>query len=105
MAQFSPGGFVLWAFANGRLRLAARCRIGQRQNHGPLGVRGHLADRGLGERPGLARNADQDRRMRARYHAFDDEDRNVLVLYKLIPLPLKKQTYEAQLEKQANAGK
>jgi len=41
----------------------------------------------------------------ARYHAFDDEDRNVLILYKLVPLPPKKQTYEAQLEKQANAGK
>ena len=41
----------------------------------------------------------------ARYHAFDEEDRNVLILYKLIPLPPKKQTYEAQMEKQANAGK
>jgi 4-amino-4-deoxy-L-arabinose transferase-like glycosyltransferase len=41
----------------------------------------------------------------ARYHAFDDEDRDVLILYKLIPLPPKKQTYEAQMEKQANAGK
>jgi 4-amino-4-deoxy-L-arabinose transferase-like glycosyltransferase len=41
----------------------------------------------------------------ARYHAFDDEDRNVLILYKLIPLPREKQTYEAQMEKQANAGK
>jgi 4-amino-4-deoxy-L-arabinose transferase-like glycosyltransferase len=41
----------------------------------------------------------------ARYHAFDDEDRNVLILYKLIPLPRKKQQYDAALEEEANAGK
>jgi 4-amino-4-deoxy-L-arabinose transferase-like glycosyltransferase len=41
----------------------------------------------------------------ARYHAFDDEDRNVLILYKLTPLPPQKQTYEAEMEKAANAGK
>jgi hypothetical protein len=41
----------------------------------------------------------------ARFHAFDDEDRNVLVLYKLIPLPPAKQTYEGTMEEAANAGK
>jgi 4-amino-4-deoxy-L-arabinose transferase-like glycosyltransferase len=41
----------------------------------------------------------------ARYHAFDDEDRNVLILYKLIPLPPDKQHYEADFEAKANAGK
>jgi 4-amino-4-deoxy-L-arabinose transferase-like glycosyltransferase len=41
----------------------------------------------------------------ARYHAFDDEDRNVLILYKLIPLPPEKQHYEPVVEEKANAGK
>lgn len=41
----------------------------------------------------------------ARYHAFDDEDRNVLILYKLIPLPPSKQTYNVALEQQANVRK
>ena len=41
----------------------------------------------------------------ARFHAFDDEDRNVLILYKLIPLPLEKRTYNEALEVKANAGK
>jgi 4-amino-4-deoxy-L-arabinose transferase-like glycosyltransferase len=39
------------------------------------------------------------------FHAFDDDDRNNLVLYKLIPLPPDKQTYERDLEETANAGK
>ena len=41
----------------------------------------------------------------ARYHAFDDEDRNVLILYKLIPLPPNKRHYDADLEAKANEGK
>ncbi|QNI31083.1 glycosyltransferase family 39 protein [Alloacidobacterium dinghuense] len=41
----------------------------------------------------------------ARYHAFDDEDRNVLILYKLVPLPPEKRTYDAAVELAANAGK
>lgn len=41
----------------------------------------------------------------ARFHAFDDDDRNVLVLYKLTPLPPHKQTYEGAVEEAANAGK
>ena len=41
----------------------------------------------------------------ARYHAFDDEDRNVLILYKLIPLPPKKQHYDTVMELEANASK
>jgi 4-amino-4-deoxy-L-arabinose transferase-like glycosyltransferase len=41
----------------------------------------------------------------ASYHAFDDEDRDVLILYKLVPLPPQKQAYEAQMEKEANTGK
>ncbi len=41
----------------------------------------------------------------ASYHAFDDEDRNVLVLYKLIPLPPGKRHYEDAMEQEANAGK
>jgi hypothetical protein len=41
----------------------------------------------------------------AQFHAFDDEDRNVLILYKLHPLPPAKRTFDAQLEKAANAGK
>jgi 4-amino-4-deoxy-L-arabinose transferase-like glycosyltransferase len=41
----------------------------------------------------------------AQFHAFDDEDRNVLILYKLHPLPPTKRTYDAELENAANAGK
>lgn len=41
----------------------------------------------------------------ARFHAFDDEDRNQLILYKLIPLPPKKQHYDAEMEEAENTGK
>jgi 4-amino-4-deoxy-L-arabinose transferase-like glycosyltransferase len=41
----------------------------------------------------------------ARFHAFDDEDRNVLILYKLTPLPPDKQHYKGAMEEEANAGK
>jgi 4-amino-4-deoxy-L-arabinose transferase-like glycosyltransferase len=41
----------------------------------------------------------------AKFHAFDDEDRNVFILYKLHPLPLSKQTYDGALEEAANTGK
>ena len=41
----------------------------------------------------------------ASFHAFDDEDRNVLILYKLIPLPPEKRHYDEALEVKANAGK
>jgi hypothetical protein len=41
----------------------------------------------------------------ARYHAFDDDDRNVLILYKLNPLPRDKQHYDRAVEEIANAGK
>lgn len=41
----------------------------------------------------------------ARFHAFDDEDRNVLILYKLHPLPQAKQHYNQGIEQAANAGK
>lgn len=41
----------------------------------------------------------------AQFPAFDDEDRNLLILYKLIPLPLGKQTYDPLAEEKANAGK
>ncbi len=41
----------------------------------------------------------------ARYHAFDDDDRNVLILYKLYPLPPDKQHYDRAVEEIANAGK
>jgi hypothetical protein len=41
----------------------------------------------------------------ARFHAFDDDDRNVLILYKLNPLPPKKQHYDETFEVKANAGK
>jgi len=37
--------------------------------------------------------------------AFDDPDRNLLVLYRMIPLPPSKQTYAAQEEAANNAGK
>jgi len=40
----------------------------------------------------------------ASFHAFDDEDRNLLILYKLHPLP-HPQDYDEALEEQANAGK
>jgi len=39
----------------------------------------------------------------ARYHAFDDEDRNVLILYKLIPLPPEKRHFNTAVELEANA--
>jgi hypothetical protein len=41
----------------------------------------------------------------ARFRAFDDPDRNVLILYKLHPLPLARQHYDRAIEEQANAGK
>jgi 4-amino-4-deoxy-L-arabinose transferase-like glycosyltransferase len=41
----------------------------------------------------------------ASFPAFDDPDRNVLVLYRMIPLPPARQTYVAEEEKQDNAGK
>ncbi len=41
----------------------------------------------------------------AQFPAFDDEDRNLLILYKLNPLPLEKQAYQPLAEEKANAGK
>ncbi len=41
----------------------------------------------------------------ATFQAFDDPDRNQLVLYKLHPLPPKRRQYQDGLEEQANAGK
>jgi hypothetical protein len=41
----------------------------------------------------------------ATFHAFDDPDRNQLVLYKLHPLPVGKQHYNQAIEDHANAGK
>ncbi|HEX3435566.1 MAG TPA: phospholipid carrier-dependent glycosyltransferase [Pseudacidobacterium sp.] len=41
----------------------------------------------------------------AKFHAFDDDDRNVLILYKLVPLPPEKRTYDRAEEEEANAGK
>ncbi len=41
----------------------------------------------------------------ASFPAFDDPDRNVLILYRMHPLPASKQTYSAQDEAVANAGK
>lgn len=41
----------------------------------------------------------------ASFHAFDDPDRDLLVLYRLVPLPLEKQQYDAALEESDNAGK
>ncbi len=39
------------------------------------------------------------------FHAFDDPDRNQLVLYKLHPLPIARQHYNQAIEERANAGK
>jgi hypothetical protein len=39
------------------------------------------------------------------FHAFDDPDRNQLVLYKLHPLPIEQQTYDEALEDAGNAGR
>ncbi|HZD49100.1 MAG TPA: hypothetical protein VE178_10170, partial [Silvibacterium sp.] len=39
------------------------------------------------------------------FHAFDDPDRDELVLYKLHPLPLARQHYNQAIEERANAGK
>jgi hypothetical protein len=39
------------------------------------------------------------------FHAFDDSDRNQLVLYKLHPLPPSQQHYDQAMEEAANAGK
>lgn len=39
------------------------------------------------------------------FHAFDDPDRNQLVLYKLHPLPPSRQHYDEAMENAANAGK
>lgn len=41
----------------------------------------------------------------ASFNAFDDPDRNVIVLYRMIPLPAARRNYNARLEEQANAGK
>jgi 4-amino-4-deoxy-L-arabinose transferase-like glycosyltransferase len=41
----------------------------------------------------------------ASFPAFDDEDRNLLILYKLNPLPPAQQTYKADEEAQDNAGR
>ena len=41
----------------------------------------------------------------ASFPAFDDPDRNLLDLYRMIPLPPAKQTYLAQQEQADNAGK
>jgi hypothetical protein len=41
----------------------------------------------------------------ASFHAFDDPDRNNLVLYKLHPLPRARQRYNAVIEERVNAGK
>jgi hypothetical protein len=41
----------------------------------------------------------------ASFPAFDDPDRNLLLLYRMIPLPPAKQTYSAKDEQAANAGK
>ncbi|MGC2298096.1 MAG: hypothetical protein WA476_04785, partial [Acidobacteriaceae bacterium] len=41
----------------------------------------------------------------ASFSAFDDPDRNLLVLYRMIPLPPARQTYSARDEQAANAGK
>ena len=38
----------------------------------------------------------------ARFHALDDEDRDVLILYKLHPLPIGRQHYDAEEEMAAN---
>jgi 4-amino-4-deoxy-L-arabinose transferase-like glycosyltransferase len=41
----------------------------------------------------------------AAFPAFDDEDRDVLVLYRMVPLPPARQTYSAREEERDNAGK
>ena len=41
----------------------------------------------------------------ATFDAFDDPDRNQLVLYKLHPLPVARQHYNQAIEEQANAGR
>lgn len=41
----------------------------------------------------------------ASFPALDDPDRNVLILYRMIPLPANRQTYSTQDEALANAGK
>lgn len=41
----------------------------------------------------------------ASFPAFDDPDRNVLILYRMVPLPAGRQTYAAQQETADNAGK
>ncbi|MGB9030047.1 MAG: glycosyltransferase family 39 protein [Acidobacteriaceae bacterium] len=41
----------------------------------------------------------------ASFPAFDDPDRNLLILYRLIPLPPAKQTYLTQQEQAGNTGK
>jgi hypothetical protein len=41
----------------------------------------------------------------ASFPAFDDPDRNLLILYRMIPLPTAKQTYSALDEAAANSGK
>ena len=41
----------------------------------------------------------------ARFHAFDDEDRNMLILYKLTPLAREKQHYDVAVEAAGNAKK
>ena len=41
----------------------------------------------------------------ASFNAFDDPDRNVLVLYRMIPLPPARQNFNAREEEQDNVGK
>ncbi|GGH07333.1 ArnT family glycosyltransferase [Silvibacterium dinghuense] len=41
----------------------------------------------------------------ASFAAFDDPDRNRLILYKLHPLPPKRQTFDLAMEREENAGK
>ena len=41
----------------------------------------------------------------ATFPAFDDPDRNQLILYKLHPLPISKQTYDEAMEEAGNAGR
>src|SRR5271165_179422 len=41
----------------------------------------------------------------ATFYAFDDPDRNQLILYKLHPLPVARQHYNQAIEEQANAGR
>ena len=51
-----------------RLRLRLRGRVRHREDHRPLHVRRHLAHDQLGERAGLARGADQHRRLDRAHH-------------------------------------